>query len=116
LYQLQAKNNQQRVKMSRITSFILGVFTGAAIGSVLGILYAPNDGKHTRDKLSYQISRLQDAIKELMERKEALMNDAKSQGMENINNTKREAKKLQAELDKLTRQLKETESKKEPKA
>lgn len=98
--------------MNRLTSFLLGVITGGVLGSLAGILYAPNDGKHTRDKLTYQISRLQEMLKELLEKKESLANDAKSQGIDNLNNTKREAKKLQAELDKLNKQLKDVEEKK----
>jgi gas vesicle protein len=94
--------------MSKFGSFVAGLLTGAAIGSVLGLLYAPNDGKHTRDKLTYQLSRLQDMLKELLESKETIVSEAKSIGEANITKTQREAEKLRAEMEKVQKQIKET--------
>ena len=42
--------------MSKTGNFIAGLFTGAMAGTVLALLYAPDTGKNTRDRLSYRLS------------------------------------------------------------
>ena len=42
--------------MSKTGNFIAGVFTGAMTGTVLALLYGPDTGKNTRDRLSYRVS------------------------------------------------------------
>ena len=87
--------------MSRITSFLLGVFTGAAAGSLLGILYAPDEGKHTRDRISFQISRLQAKLRSLIVEKEILMNEAKFQGEEHVHFVEQQAKQIDNQINNL---------------
>ena len=36
----------------KTSNVILGVLAGAAVGAVIGILFAPDSGKNTRDKIS----------------------------------------------------------------
>ncbi len=55
--------------------------SGAAVGALIGILYAPDKGKNTRDKLSYRLEqykdKLQELIDELIEGKEEISNEAR---------------------------------------
>lgn len=99
--------------MNRFTSFLIGVASGALIGSTLGILFAPDEGKETRDRISYQLSRLQARIKELTEAKEIFVNEAHDRGIAHINNTKREARKLQLEIEKLNKEIEDLSHKKQ---
>ena len=46
------------------TKVIVALLAGIAAGSVLGILFAPESGNETRDKLSESLKRLGDSIKE----------------------------------------------------
>jgi gas vesicle protein len=98
--------------MNKFGSFILGVITGAAVGSVVGILFAPSEGKHTRDRLSYRLSRLQNELKELIATKEIYMNEAKNQGEELTNTTIKKAQKIQDKIDEISQQMKQSKAKK----
>lgn len=41
-------------------SGFLAFLSGAALGAIVGILYAPDKGKNTRDRLSYQLDKYKD--------------------------------------------------------
>ena len=43
---------------------LTGVLVGAAAGAILGVLFAPDKGEETRDKLSESLKNLGDSIKE----------------------------------------------------
>ena len=53
---------------------LLALLTGAAIGAGIGILYAPDQGKNTRKKISKETAKAQ---KKLKETQEALATTAK---------------------------------------
>lgn len=86
--------------MNKFTSFVIGFVSGVAAGSITGILFAPNDGRDTRDRISFQISRLIDRLRELVEEKEKLENEAKNRGLAHTDKTRREAKKILAEFER----------------
>ena len=60
--------------MSKSSKTFWAFMTGAAVGSILGILYAPDKGENTRNKLFYQLQKyrdqLQGLISDLIEGKE----------------------------------------------
>lgn len=43
---------------------ITGILAGAAVGTILGVLFAPDKGSETRAKIAQKSSELTDAIKE----------------------------------------------------
>jgi gas vesicle protein len=49
--------------MSNKNSAFLAFLAGAAVGATLGILYAPDKGKNTRDKLSFQLEKYRERLK-----------------------------------------------------
>jgi gas vesicle protein len=51
------------MKSSRVLLAFLG---GLATGAVLGVLFAPDTGKNTRDKLSYQLDKYMKKLKEML--------------------------------------------------
>jgi gas vesicle protein len=96
-------------KSSRDLSFFL---TGIATGALIGLLYAPEEGKATRDKLSYRLTKyrnqLQQLVNDLIESATELPeNDQKDEGQRVVNDAKEKAERLLADVDKLMAQIKE---------
>jgi gas vesicle protein len=94
-------------------SFLAGVATGAAIG----ILYAPEKGEITRDKLSYRLSKyreqLQKFINDLIDREnEVIMgatgadSSAKIEGQKVVSEARQKAEKLLEDVESLMSQIK----------
>ena len=50
--------------MSQSTKTLLSFLLGAATGALLGILYAPDKGSNTRDKLSYRLDKYKKMLEE----------------------------------------------------
>ncbi|MBD8489882.1 YtxH domain-containing protein [Echinicola sp. CAU 1574] len=95
--------------MSKQSNSILAFVLGAGVGAALGVLFAPDSGNNTRDKLSYQLSKykaeLEDIIKDLMEGKDLPMNEAKSEGKKVISEAKDKAENLLSDVNKLIDQI-----------
>jgi len=90
--------------MSRSKDFTLGLLSGALIGSVVALLYAPDKGSNTRDVISYRLSKYLDELTHLIERlnqeKESI-SDAKRKGDEVVEDARRRAEDLINEAEGL---------------
>ncbi|RZS94900.1 YtxH domain-containing protein [Cecembia calidifontis] len=95
--------------MSKSTNGWIAFVAGAGIGAALGILFAPDTGKNTRDKLSYQLSKykeeLEKLINDLVEGKNMPFNEAKSEGNKVISDAKNKAENLLSDVNKLIDQI-----------
>lgn len=96
--------------MGKTTNTLLAFISGAAVGAVAGILYAPDKGSNTRDKLTYLLDKykiqLQELLNDLVEGSEAFSSEAKTEGEKVITETKAKAERLLEDVDQLIGQIK----------
>jgi len=96
--------------MGKTTNTVLAFLTGASTGVILGILYAPDKGTNTRDRLSFQLDKykvkIDELLKEILEGKELVNNNARTEGERVINDAKEKAEQLLEDVDELLGQIK----------
>lgn len=97
--------------MSKSKDFTLGLLSGALVGSVIALLYAPDKGSNTRDILSYQLSSYLDEltllIDRLSEEKESI-SEAKRKGDLVVEDARKKAEDLIHEAEDLLGSIEET--------
>ena len=96
--------------MSKKGNTLMAFLAGAAAGAILGVLYAPDKGSNTREKLSFQLDKykkiLEDFLNDLVTGKETpLTTEAKSQGNKIVSEAKNKAERLLEDVDELLAQI-----------
>ncbi len=95
--------------MSKRSNSLIAFIIGTGIGATLGMLFAPDSGSNTRDKLSFKLSKykkeLEGLIEDLVEGKETHLNEAKNEGKRVISEAKNKAEGLLNDVNKLIDQI-----------
>ena len=96
--------------MNKSSKTFWAFMTGAAAGAILGILYAPDKGENTRNKLFYQLQKyrdqLQSLISDLIEGKEIPETRAKTEGKKVVNEAREKAERLLEDVESMMSQIK----------
>ena len=97
--------------MSRTGRDLTFLLTGLAAGSLVGLLYAPDKGKITRDRLSFRLSKYREQINQLLDdlsnSTDLPENSSKNEGQRVVNDAREKAERLLEDVDKLMAQIKQ---------
>jgi len=100
--------------MSKTSNTLLSFLLGATTGAIIGILYAPDKGSNTRDKLTYRLDKykvmLEKLLEDLINGKDIPQSAAKSQGQKVIDDAKERAEQLLEDVDNLIESIKKEDT------
>ncbi|MCC5944802.1 MAG: YtxH domain-containing protein [Bernardetiaceae bacterium] len=90
-------------------SIMAALLGGALAGTFFGILFAPDKGQNTRDRLNYQLyktrDRLKEIIDELVETKELPVSSAQEEGQRLISDVQSKTEHLLSDLEGMIAEL-----------
>lgn len=103
--------------MNNSTKTFFAYLAGVATGAIVGILYAPDKGEITRDKLAYKLSKykdqLQSFINDIIERGDEVAMEmvngdstAKVEGQKVVNEARQKAERLLEDVELLMSEIK----------
>ena len=97
--------------MSRTSRDLTFLLAGLVGGAIFGLLYAPQEGKITRDRLTFRLSKYREQIEQLLDelrRPDALPeNLSRHEGQRVVNDAREKAERLLEDVDRLMAQIKQ---------
>lgn len=95
--------------MSKKTTAVVAFLGGVAAGAAIGLLYAPEKGRGTRDRLSFLLDKYREMLLNLtgdmISGQEEAPSAAQSEGQRVIKDAKDKAEKLLGDVNSLMNQI-----------
>ena len=89
-----------------IISFIIGL----VLGGIFGVLFAPDRGNNTRDRLTYRLNkyklRIQEILEDVLDEKEVKRSKSRTDEKKVVNDAKDKAEKLLKDVDGILTKIK----------
>ncbi|MDI6402658.1 YtxH domain-containing protein [Balneolaceae bacterium ANBcel3] len=95
--------------------FFFGLISGSLIGSFIALLYAPDKGTNTRDRISYRLNNYVDELRSLIDKlqyENSIVSDAKKEGDLVVEEAQKRAEDLISEAEKLLENINDAGKKK----
>ncbi|MEC7857949.1 MAG: YtxH domain-containing protein [Bacteroidota bacterium] len=93
------------------TNSFISLLVGLLVGGIIGILFAPDKGNNTRDRLNFRLSRykrkLEDLLEDILDEKDSIDSEAKTKSKKVVNDAKSKAEKLLKDVDGILSKIKE---------
>ena len=93
------------------TNSFISLLVGLMLGGMLGILFAPDKGNNTRDRLTFRLNRykrkLENLINDIIDEKDDINSEAKINSKKVVNKAKNKAEKLLKDVDGILSKIKE---------
>lgn len=89
---------------------LFAFLAGAAVGAIIGILYAPDKGSNTREKLSFRLDKYRKMLEEFIGEKMAgtvpgMTGEPQPQAQKVVSEAQEKAERLLEDVDELLAQL-----------
>lgn len=93
------------------TNSFISLILGLIIGGIFGILFAPDKGNNTRDRLTFRLNKykrkLEDLLDEIIDEKDSIDSEAKTKGKKVVDDAKTKAERLIKDVDGILSKIKE---------
>ena len=102
--------NKFKTMSKNSSSSIISFVTGIVLGGIFGVLFAPDKGNNTRDRLIYRLNkyklRIEEILDEILDEKKNQDSAAKSKGKKIVNDAQNKAEKLLKDVDGILTKIK----------
>jgi len=89
---------------------IIFFITGLVLGGIFGVLFAPDRGNNTRDRLTYRLNkyklRIQEILDDVLDEKEVKRSKSRTDEKKVVNDAKDKAEKLLKDVDGILTKIK----------
>ncbi len=102
--------NKFKIMGKNSSNSIISFITGLVLGGIFGVLFAPDRGNNTRDRLTYRLNkyklRIQEILDDVLDEKEVKRSKSRTDEKKVVNDAKDKAEKLLKDVDGILTKIK----------